>query len=181
MSHPQIPQPAKLVVSLLLSDKLLSPEVICDLEQACGVIEWVGPWMAFDYTDYYAPEMGRTLHRRMLVFRQLIEQLDLVSVKQHTNAIEFKYSEAGRRRVNIDPGCLLYERFVLATGKNYSHRIHIGQGIYADLTLIFQQGAYRALPWTYPDYGDRAMTAFLMQVRRLYSAQVKSTKKQGVN
>ena len=68
---------------------------------------------------------------------------------------------------------LLYERFVLATGKNYSHRIYIGDGIYADLTLIFQKGAYQSLPWTYPDYQDEGMKAFLALVRQKYSIDVK--------
>ena len=75
-------------------------------------------------------------------------------------------------RVNIDPGYLLFERFVLATGKNYSHRIYIGEGIYADLTLIYQQGAYRPLPWTYPDYSEKAMGQFLMLVRKKYRLDI---------
>ena len=79
----------------------------------------------------------------------------------------------GKRSVNIDPGYLLYERFVLATGKNYSHRIYVGQGIYADLTLIFQKGAYRPLPWTYPDYADAPMADFLMEVRHKYGEDIK--------
>ena len=174
MSQPRNPQPAKLVIGLLLNDKNLLPGVTLELERAFGAIDWTGPWMDFDYTDYYAAEMGKPLHRRMLVFKELIEQLDLAAIKLQTNSIELKHAEAGRRRVNIDPGYLLYERFVLATGKNYSHRIYIGEGIYADLTLIYQQGAYQSLPWTYPDYKDPAMGEFLLQVRRKYGEDLKS-------
>lgn len=173
MSQPQNPKPAKLVISLLLNSKSLLPEVIDDLEQAFGSVDLDGPWMNFEYTEYYAPEMGKPLFRRMLVFRQLIAQLDLARIKLSTNKIELKYAIEGRRRVNIDPGYLLHERFVLATGKNYSHRIYIGHGIYADLTLIFQQGAYQALPWTYPDYAAPEMGGFLMQARRKYNADIK--------
>jgi hypothetical protein len=158
---------------LLLKDKALLPEVASDLEHAFGAIDWVGPWLDFGYTDYYAAEMGEPLHRCMLVFRELIEQMDLAPIKLRTNEIELKYAASGRRQVNIDPGYLLYERFVLATGKNYSHRIYIGHGIYADLTLIYQQGAYQPLPWTYPDYKDKPMGDFLTQVRRKYSEDIK--------
>jgi hypothetical protein len=75
--------------------------------------------------------------------------------------------------VNIDPGYLLPERLVLATGKNFTHRIYIGQGIYADLTLIFQKGAFRTLPWTYPDYADRCLIDFLTLVRNKYMLDLK--------
>ena len=78
--------------------------------------------------------------------------------------------------VNIDPGYLLHERFVLATGKNYSHRIHIGKGIYADLTLIFARGRYEPLPWTYPDYASENMLTFLKQVRKKYGVDLRQIK-----
>jgi hypothetical protein len=173
MSQPQSPSPAKLVVSMLMNDRSLAPVVIRDLEQALGPIDRVGAWMDFEYTDYYTPEMGRPIFRRMLVFRDLIAQSDLARIKLKTNEIECQFARDGKRSVNIDPGYLLYERFVLATGKNYSHRIHIGHGIYADLTLIYQKGAYRPLPWTYPDYADAAMGAFLMQVRQKFGESIK--------
>ena len=102
-----------------------------------GPVDLVSAWMPFDYTIYYEREMGSPLFRRMLVFRDLIGQDELPAIKRFTNDLESEYLDEGRRRVNIDPGYLLPERFVLATGKNFTHRIYIGQGIYADLTLIY--------------------------------------------
>jgi hypothetical protein len=98
----------------------------------------------------------------------LIEQQDLANVKLATQQIERNYSPNGRRRVNIDPGYMLRERFVLASGKNFSHRISIGDGIYADLTLIYKKGRFQALPWTYPDYTDDGMLKYLERVRNKY-------------
>lgn len=170
MSQPQAPQPAKLVIGVFLKDKALLPQAAEFLQTAFGCIDMISPWFAFDYTDYYAPEMGRPLYRRMLAFKPLIQQEALSAVKCRTNEVEMQFVENGRRCINIDPGYLLNERFVLATGKNYSHRIYIGQGIYADLTLIFQKGAFRTLPWTYPDYAAAEMRAFLALVRRKYAA-----------
>jgi hypothetical protein len=160
-------------MSLLMADKALGPRITIELEQVFGAIEIVSPWMDFGYTNYYAPEMGMPLHRRMLVFKELIAQSDLARIKLRTNEIEMQYAHRGKRRVNIDPGYLLYERFVLATGKNYSHRIYIGDGIYADLTLVYQKNAYQSLPWTYPDYADPVMGDFLMQVRQKYGEDIK--------
>jgi hypothetical protein len=70
--------------------------------------------------------------------------------------------------VNIDPGYMVLPRFVLASGKNFAHRIYIGKGVYADLTLIFVKGKFQTLPWTYPDYAEENMLAFLTQVRNKY-------------
>ena len=75
--------------------------------------------------------------------------------------------------VNIDPGYLLHERFVLATGKNYSHRIYIGKGIYADLTLMYTKGKFEPLPWTYPDYASENIIDFLEKVRKKYGVDIK--------
>jgi hypothetical protein len=92
----------------------------------------------------------------------------LVAIKTATNQIEQHYSQTGKRRINIDPGYMLAERFVLASGKNFNHRIYIGDGIYADLTLIYQKGGFQQLPWTYPDYADKPMISFLKRVRSKY-------------
>lgn len=172
MSQPQPPKPAKLVIGLFLHDRALWPEMAGRLHAAFGSVDMISPWFAFDYTEYYAPEMGSPLYRRLLVFKALIEQGALAGIKCRTNALELSYVTTGRRRVNIDPGYLLLERFVLASGKNFTHRIYIGQGIYADLTLLFQKGAFRTLPWTYPDYAAREMQSFLTQVRRKYAADL---------
>jgi len=83
------------------------------------------------------------------------------------------YSLNQGRRANIDPGYLLYERFVLASGKNFAHRIYIGHCIYADLTLIYRKGAFETLPWTYPDYADQPILSFLERVRKKYAVDIK--------
>jgi hypothetical protein len=62
---------------------------------------------------------------------------------------------------------------VLASGKNFSHRICVGDGIYADLTLIYHKSGFQRLPWTYPDYADDDMLAFLKQVRNKYIWDIK--------
>lgn len=172
MSQPAPPRPAKLVVGLFLQEKDLIRPVVEDLRSILGDLDQVSAWFPFDFTSYYAPEMGEPLFRRVITFKGLIRQHTLASIKRRTNAIESRYTRNNNRRVNIDPGYMLAERFVLATGKNFSHRIYIGGGIYADLTLIFQKGAFRTLPWTYPDYADKRLQAFLFSVRNRYLFEV---------
>jgi hypothetical protein len=168
MSKPQAPKPAKLVIGVLTKDSSLFGEVAGKLSERFGEVDLISAWLPFDYTSYYEKEMGVPLLRRMLAFRRLIQQDALAGIKIITNELELAHSDQGKRRVNIDPGYLVLERFVLASGKNFAHRIYLGQGIYADLTLIYRKGAFCQLPWTYPDYADQPILGFLAQVRRKY-------------
>ncbi len=173
MSLPQPPTPAKLIVGFFLKETALAGAVVRELQDRLGPVDMVSPWLDFDFTDYYQKEMGAPLQRRLVVFKALIEQDQLAAIKHTTNDLERRYQGQGRRRVNIDPGYLLAERLVLATGKNFTHRIYIGAGIYADLTLIFQKGTFRPLPWTYPDYAQRPLIDFLTLVRNKYRLDLK--------
>lgn len=173
MSQPCPPPPAKLLVGFFLKEAALAADVVGELQARLGAVDMLSNWFQFNYTDYYQKEMGAPLQRRLVVFKALMEQDRLVAIKHMTNQLERRYQRQGRRRVNIDPGYLLAERLVLATGKNFTHRIFIGQGIYADLTLVFQKGAFRPLPWTYPDYADRRLIDFLTLVRKKYRLDLK--------
>jgi hypothetical protein len=62
-------------------------------------------------------------------------------------------------------GFLSLENFILATTKNYSHRVFLGQGIFADLTYQFHNGALETFPWTYPDYLDEKKREFFTWAR----------------
>ena len=175
MSRPTAPVPAKLVISFFLKEKNLAGQVCDTLIKAFGPIDIISRWFPFDYTSYYNEEMGTPLFRRMLAFSTLIQQDTLAAIKIATNAIETRLISKGRRRVNIDPGYLLPERFVLASGKNFTHRIYLGQGIYGDLTLIYTKNAFQTLPWTYPDYADKNMLAYLERVRDKYKLDLTKT------
>ena len=168
MSLPTAPDPAKLVVGAFMADRTLLAEVAQRLCEGYGPLDIVSPWLAFDRTDYYAPEMGLNLARRIMAFKPLIDPGTLAAVKTATNAIEADLTRGGRRRVNIDPGILTRERFVLATGKNYSHRIYLADGIYADLTLVYRGGGFQTLSWTYPDYAGDPIRSMLSVIREKY-------------
>jgi hypothetical protein len=168
MSLPQPPKPAKLVIGCFLKEKHLAADIVKAVVEKFGPVDMTSPWFPFNLTTYYNDEMGTPLFRRMLAFKRLIKQSALANIKLFTNDLEREYSIHGRRRVNIDPGYLLHERFVLATGKNYSHRIYIGREIYADLTLVYQKGRFNKMPWTYPDYASENVMTFLEWVRKKY-------------
>ena len=169
MSLPREPKPAKLVIGLLTKQRELFEPLAGELTSLYGSADMISSWMSFDYTTYYATELGVPLYRRLLTFESLIDQLELATIKLSTNRLEQAYARNHRRRVNIDPGYLLHERFVLASGKNFSHRIYIGHCIYADLTLMYRKGTFETLPWTYPDYADQPIRDFLERARKKYT------------
>jgi len=173
MSHPNEPDHVKLISSLFSPEKEIIDTIVRRLEGIFGPTDWIGPEQLFDRTRYYAGEMGWPLHRRFISFENLIPPDQLVEIKLKTNAIEQQYLIDGNRRVNIDPGYISPERLVLATGKNYTHRIYLSQGIFADLTLIFQKGCFRPLEWTYPDYADPETIGFFNGVRKRYLIQLR--------
>lgn len=173
MSQPRDPHPVKLIMSLFSPEEDLMALVIPRLEDTYGPIDWKSPPLLFDRTTYYAREMGWPLHRRFVSFERLMPPDRLVMVKLDTNALEKQYLREGSRRINIDPGYMAPERFVLATGKNYTHRIYLTKGIYADLTLVFHKGAFRPLAWTYRDYADPVLLAQFQDVRARYMDQLR--------
>lgn len=173
MSSPQPPKPVKLIIGLFTKNKELVAQASSMLVEKFGQIDIISPWFDFDFTNYYEKEMGHPLFRRIFAFKSMIQQDDLADIKLATNEIEINFSVDGRRLVNIDPGYLSLERLVLATGKNYTHRIYIGKCIYADLTLIYTKNGFQALPWTYPDYAHEDIKKFLISVRSKYLLDLK--------
>jgi hypothetical protein len=173
LSEPREPLPVKLVSSLFSAEKELLEDAFSHLETLFGPIDWKSDEIAFDKTTYYEKEMGSPLWRRFISFEPLISFEDIAEIKLKTNSYEKSLGVSGRRRINIDPGCISAERLILVTGKNYTHRVYLGKGIYADLTLIYQSGSFRPLPWTYPDYGDGEIIELFNGVRTRYMDQIR--------
>ena len=160
-----------------MNDKALLDKTFVLMEAAFGPVDMISSWLDFTYTDYYYKEMGSPLFRKVFTFKRLIHQGDLAVIKQTTNEIEKKFMVDGQRSINLDPGYLVSSRFILATGKEYSHRIYIGHKIYADLTLMYsKKEGFKTLDWTYPDYASRSMMSFLSKVRDKYLLDLKTDK-----
>jgi hypothetical protein len=173
MSNPSEAEDVKLISSLFSSQANLIDRVILEMEGLFGSTDWISPAFFFDRTKYYEREMGWPLHRRFISFKTLVRPQDIVEIKWKTNDLENKESQGGKRKINIDPGYVALERLVLTTGKNYTHRIYLSRGIYADLTLIFQRGGFSPLAWTYKDYGDPEIIDYFNEIRERYKKQIR--------
>jgi len=95
----------------------------------------------------------------------------LAGIKHRTNLLESELAVEGRRGVNLDPGIVNDSRLILATTKDFAHRVYLGSGIYAEVTLIFKDGAFRPQEWTYPDYKSREALEFVLRARERYLVQ----------
>jgi len=171
MSHPNKPGRIKIISSLFSHEKEALERIAGKLAEIFGCVDRMSTLLLFDRTKYYAKEMGWPLHRRFISFAELVVPDRLVEIKLRTNEVEQAYLVDGKRSVNIDPGYISPERLILATGKNYVHRVYLSKGIYADLTLVFKRGSFRPLEWTYPDYADPQVIGFFNEVREAYMKQ----------
>jgi hypothetical protein len=126
----------------------------------------------FNQTRYYEPTMGPGLRKRLFVFRDLVAADSLAAIKRTTIALEGELTETGpftdARPINLDPGILTLGKFMLATTKDQAHRIYLTAGIWAEVTLRFEAGNFEPWPWTYADYRQADLRAFLTNARSFY-------------
>jgi len=176
MSQPKPAEAVNLIMSLFSDKEDLVNEALVLLSESYGEADFISPFLSFGYTDYYADEIGSRLVRRFVSFAKLMPPEALPDVKLMTNVLERRFSEGGKRRLNIDPGYIAPPHLILATGKGFSHRPYLRDGIYADLTLIFQNGSFRVLPWTYPDYGSPEIIEMMNKIRKKYVEQLKMSR-----
>jgi hypothetical protein len=173
MSRPRQAEAVKLVMSVISAEDEAFRDAMQILAAHFGRPDFISVRMRFDYTNYYEKEMGKFLIRRMVSFDEHVLPESLPDIKLLTNRVEDQYSSEGQRKMNIDPGYMSAAHLILATGKGYAHRPYLRDGIYADLALIFTDGAFRALPWTYPDYAGQEVMTLLYKIRSKYLEALK--------
>jgi hypothetical protein len=174
MGEVREPQPVKVFVGILSARPSTLTELRSSLEKQLGPVDCESQLLDFTYTDYYEPEMGFGLKRKFWGFGRLAGPDALVDLKLFTNGLEQTLAVNGKRTVNIDPGYLTPARVVLASTKDFGHRIYLGKGIYGEVTLMYQKKGFRPLPWTYPDYRSEAYQQFFRELRGLYMTQLAS-------
>lgn len=170
MARPRAPQPVKLLCGLLSNDRDLLQRAQQLLRKRFGPVDLESDTWPFDQTDYYEAEMGAGLERRFVCFEQPTTPDALPDIKIETNALEQQIADDCllpdiARPVNIDPGYIDLSKLVLASTKDSSHRVYLGRGIYAEVTLRYNHGQWVEHPWTYPDYRSPAYHTYFSEVR----------------
>lgn len=163
-------RPVNLFCGLISNDRDLMSRAIQLMTKHLGPTDARSDFWPFDSTDYYELEMGEHLERQFVSFDHLMAPEDIVCVKRLTNDLEVRIcADCGvpetHRRVNLDPGYLTLSKVVLATTKDFSHRVYLRDGIYAESTLHYEGGGWLTWPWTYPDFGSGAYDAWFDAAR----------------
>ena len=170
-------QPVKLFIGVLSTSNEMMEKAQKILVKKYGVIDKESTCWDFTFTNYYEKEMGASLLRKFFSFELLIQPDELIDIKIHTNEIETNFSEQyapPERPINLDPGYLCLSKIILATTKDYTHRIYLGKGIYAECTLGFYNKKFHPWSWTYPDYKSEFYLDYFHEVRNTYRQQLRS-------
>ena len=167
-------EPVNLIVGMLSS----LPEVFkiaeSELEKHYGPIDIKSELIPFTFTEYYKAETGNDISRKFLSFKELIDPENIASIKIETNNLETKISSDEKynvpRIINLDPGYICNSKLILATTKDYSHRIYLQKGIFAEITLQYHNRfkSYKPQPCTFPDYRTDKYIDFFNEVRTCY-------------
>jgi hypothetical protein len=173
------PKPVKLIVGVLAADKKCLSSAVAAVEKEFGQADIVSEVWEFYQTDYYVEEAGGDILRQFVSIKELIDPGQLCRIKHKTN--EMERALAGKldvglpRPVNLDPGIIEPSKLVLASTKNFSHRIYIGEGMFAELTLSFAKGKWESFPYTFPDYKEDRYHGFLSDVRQKLVKQLRES------
>ncbi len=172
------PKPVKLIIGILAADEAALGAAVKMIEARIGKCDLISDVWPFDQTDYYRDETGDNILRQFVSIEKLIDPGELAEIKHDTNKLEQKLAKKSAsdlpRPVNLDPGIIEPSKLILVTTKNYSHRIYIGQKMYAEVTLIFDKGKWKPFEYTYPDYRQECYHDFLSKVRKRLVEQLKS-------
>ena len=172
MSKPAQVKPVKLVIGFIFHNEPAFKKTEEILKKKFGRIDFKSRRMPFDLTNYYDSEFGPNLSRIFISFHKLINPSSLYNIKSLTNHIETSLSIKGRRLVNIDPGYLDLAKVILASTKDYCHRVYLNKGIFAEVTLSFREKSFTPNQWSYPDFKKKEYIDIFNQIRAIYKGQL---------
>lgn len=168
------PTKVKLIIGLISSDEELFSEIERLLARKFGQSDYLSKTLPFNLTDYYEEELGKNLKRKFISFKKLIKPDLLPQIKIFTNKIEKKFSLLNKRKINIDPGYLSPGKLILATTKDYGHRIYLEKGIFAEVTLFYKNNSFNDWQWTYPDYKTKSYIEIFNHLYKIYLTELRS-------
>ena len=169
--------PVKLICGIIAGQEDVIFRSTSLLIEHFGPIDRSSELMDFSFTNYYEKQMGKGLKRKFLSFLEMVAPERLSEAKIQTNVLEDEIKKefgSDKRIVNLDPGYITASALIIATAKDFSHRIPLQKGIYAHLEFLFGRNDVKTLDWTYPDFRSKNYHRFFLDVRKTYLRQLKS-------
>ena len=172
------PKPVKLIIGILAANETALAAAVKAISKSFGVIDLASDVWPFTQTDYYKDELGPNALRQFVSIENLIDPGKLAQIKHDTNSLEQQLADSLKlslpRPVNLDPGFIEPSKLILASTKNFSHRIYIGNKMFAEVTLMYEKGKWRHFEYTFPDYRQSCYQDFLSKVRTRLLEQLKT-------
>jgi hypothetical protein len=169
------PAAVKLLIAVLFHPNAPVEKILDAIDRRFGKRQHTYGPVPFSWTRYYREEMGSDLQKLYYNYETSIDRSDIPDIKLFTNDIERRYSTAdGNRTVNIDPGYVARDKVVLATTKDFYHRLYLDKGIFGEVTLHYRKGRFRYFSWTYPDFKDQNVMLFLEKIRAPLVKQIRT-------
>jgi hypothetical protein len=173
MAEIKPPLPVKYFIAALYSDELVLNDALVIIQKEWGDIDYQSSDFPFDVTDYYVPEMGEGIKRRIITITRLYAPTLLVDMKLRCNEIELELARDSKRSVNLDAGYLDHNKIVLASAKEAGQKVYLDKGIYADLAGRYKTGKYLPFEWSFPDFKDGRYDQHLLLIRKIYMKQLR--------
>jgi len=171
------PNPVKLITGILAADENYLNSAVDALAEQFGNIDLQSDVWPFKSTEYYKDQTGDNILKQYITFEKLIDPGQLAAIKHKTNQLEQQLAENSDtnlpRPVNLDPGFIEPSKLVLGSTKNFSHRVYIGDSMYAEVTLTYCRGKWQSYPYTFPDHTENRYHGFLTKVRDRLTKQLK--------
>ncbi len=171
--EPLPPPLTKLFCGVLFTEENLLEKARQFMVEKFGEIDFESERFTFAVSEYYKPEMGWPIFRLFWSFEKLIDPSKLAQIKLDCNELENKIAVGGKRKVNLDPGYMDYDKIVLASAKYNWQKIYLDKGIYADPTLRYEKGHFHPFPWSFPDFKDGQYEKVFLRIREIYKMQRK--------
>ncbi len=166
---------------MFTSDKCLFSICKEELVKRFGEVDIESSAQPFNFTDYYEKEFGKNIIQKLFSFSALIRQDRLAEIKVITNSLENNLENENsennmachKRKINLDPGYITLNKYILASTKDGPSRIYLNQGIYAEITLRFINKSFVPCEFTYLNYKTNEYINYLNSVRQKYKLQLR--------
>ncbi|MDB5107032.1 MAG: GTP-binding protein [Fibrobacteres bacterium] len=148
------------------------------LESVFGPIDFKGPFLPFDTTDYYRDEFGPGLHRGFISFRGLASPEGLPGLKHDAARLEAAMAKEGKRFYNLDIGYMDSDKLVLASFKRGPCKLYLTHGVYADLLIKYAKGRFEPFPWAFADFQDGRYQKSLLTIREKLKSELRKSREE---
>jgi len=185
MGRLRVPRQVSPLVTLLAGRTAWLDAARAPLESLLGPLALESEDFPFANTTYYTPSMGDGLLRRFYFFKTRADPGAVADWKLACNKLEDDLAEQFRaadptvptRPINIDPGYLDGSKLVLASTKDYAHRIYLRDGIFAEITVGYRENKWETYFFTFPDFKTGVYFPFLTKARAIHTARTTPRRK----